>query len=312
MDKLPIRDPTINLVPTGELRKFIGSLKLTPSTPDNIRKIHTAFNTSKGKKDSKPASRKDDASNDLPPAVVDFTEKELAFIKQHVTGSTNARDEGLENINDTLQYSKDTTENRSERATGNVLKVDDVKWLYATLKQMRQSDPATPYLHTLLSGCQMELPVNPVQERNPVLEARCQRLRKEQEDREYHRMTKNVDSVRKHMPEETMAYQMKQINRHLIAVAQFVFSVAAGFAFGFIGIELIIGQLDFGFRLLLGIIIALVIALAEIYFLAKKLNEEYELPPPPAMYSKEAPSGVAKPIPGGGMPKGPKGKEHSE
>ncbi|XP_058127970.1 uncharacterized protein LOC131291263 [Anopheles ziemanni] len=310
MDKLPIRDPTINLVPTSELRKFIGSLKLTPSTPDNIRKIHTAFNTSKGKKESKPASRKDDATNDLP-AVVGFTEKELAFIKQHVTDSASARD-GLEHANYTLQHSKNGTDPRPKGATGNVLKVDDIKWLYAALKQMRQSDPATPYLHTLLSGCQMELPINPIQERNPVLEARCQRLRKEQEDREYHRMTKNVDSVRKHMPEETIAYQMKQINRHLIAVAQFVFSVAAGFAFGFIGIELIIGQLDFGFRLLLGIIIALIIALAEIYFLAKKLNEEYELPPPPAMYSKEAPSGVAKPIPGSGMPKGPKGKEHSE
>lgn len=64
------------------------------------------------------------------------------------------------------------------------------------------------------------------------------------------------------------------MNKQLIAIAQFVFSVLAGFAFGFIGVELIIGNLDFGFRLLLGIICALVIALAEIYFLAKRLNEE--------------------------------------
>lgn len=67
---------------------------------------------------------------------------------------------------------------------------------------------------------------------------------------------------------------MKQMNRQMIAVAQFIFSVIAGFAFGFIGVELIVGSLDFGFRLLLGIICALVIALAEIYFLAKKLIEE--------------------------------------
>lgn len=67
---------------------------------------------------------------------------------------------------------------------------------------------------------------------------------------------------------------MKQMNRQLIAVAQFIFSVLAGFAFGFIGVELIVGDLDFGFRLLLGIIIALVIALAEIYFLAKRLATE--------------------------------------
>lgn len=62
----------------------------------------------------------------------------------------------------------------------------------------------------------------------------------------------------------------------MIAVAQFIFSVAAGFAFGFIGIELLVGNLDFGFRLLLGIICALIIALAEIYFLAKKLSEEID------------------------------------
>lgn len=69
---------------------------------------------------------------------------------------------------------------------------------------------------------------------------------------------------------------MKQIDRQLIAVLQFIFSVVAGFAFGFIGVELIVGDLDFGFRLLLGIICALVIALAEIYFLAKKLNEDVD------------------------------------
>lgn len=73
---------------------------------------------------------------------------------------------------------------------------------------------------------------------------------------------------------------MKQINRQLIAVAQFVFSVISGFMFGFLGVELIIGNLDFGFRLLLGIICALVIALAEIYFLAKKLNEEMPIESP--------------------------------
>lgn len=62
---------------------------------------------------------------------------------------------------------------------------------------------------------------------------------------------------------------------------QFIVSIAAGFAFGFIGVELMIGDLDFGFRLLLGILCALIIALAEIYFLAKKLNEEYDASMPP-------------------------------
>lgn len=70
---------------------------------------------------------------------------------------------------------------------------------------------------------------------------------------------------------------MKQINRQLVAILQFVFSIVTGFVFGFIGIEMMIGGLDFGFRLLLGIICALIIAIAELYFLAKKLNEDYDL-----------------------------------
>lgn len=50
---------------------------------------------------------------------------------------------------------------------------------------------------------------------------------------------------------------MKMMNRHLIAVGQFVVSVGAGFAFGFLGIELIVGDLSFGFRLILGKLILL-------------------------------------------------------
>lgn len=69
-------------------------------------------------------------------------------------------------------------------------------------------------------------------------------------------------------------FPVKQLNRHLIAVGQFILSVVAGFAFGFLGIELLVGRLDFGFRLLLGIICGLTIALAELYFLAKTLNED--------------------------------------
>lgn len=60
-------------------------------------------------------------------------------------------------------------------------------------------------------------------------------------------------------------------------MAQFIFSVAAGFTFGFFGVNLMVGPLPFGFRILLGVIVALVIALAEMYFLAKKLHEYDEV-----------------------------------
>jgi uncharacterized membrane protein len=87
---------------------------------------------------------------------------------------------------------------------------------------------------------------------------------------------------------------VKQINRQLIAVAQFVFSVITGFFFGFLGIQLMVGDLDFGFRLLLGIICALVIALAEIYFLAKKLIEEENETIPQNQTNQKSPSSPKK------------------
>lgn len=89
----------------------------------------------------------------------------------------------------------------------------------------------------------------------------------------------------------------------MIAVVQFIVSIAAGFAFGFIGVELMIGNLDFGFRLLLGILCALIIALAEIYFLAKKLNEDYDASLPEKVNVNVTQQGVVNEI---------GGKEHFE
>ncbi|XP_015436221.1 PREDICTED: transmembrane protein 199 [Dufourea novaeangliae] len=154
------------------------------------------------------------------------------------------------------------------------LELDDIRWLNQYLEEHRKAKQENVYLHDLLEAADIELPTPKVTPRNPELEARVQKLKAQQDAREYRAMTKSVDSIRRELPEDTIAYQMKQINKQLIAVAQFIFSVLAGFAFGFIGVELIVGNLDFGFRLLLGVICALIIALAEIYFLAVKLNED--------------------------------------
>ncbi|XP_053974089.1 transmembrane protein 199 [Hylaeus anthracinus] len=155
-----------------------------------------------------------------------------------------------------------------------LLKLDDIRWLNSYLEEHRKTKLENVYLHELLEQADIQLPTPKITPRNPDLEARIQKLKAQQDAREYRAMTKGVDSVRRKLPEDTISFQMKQINKQLIAVAQFVFSVLAGFAFGFIGVELIVGSLDFGFRLLLGIICALIIALAEIYFLAIKLNED--------------------------------------
>uniref|UniRef100_A0A8D8QM06 Transmembrane protein 199 n=1 Tax=Cacopsylla melanoneura TaxID=428564 RepID=A0A8D8QM06_9HEMI len=184
------------------------------------------------------------------------------------------------------------------------LEIDDIKWLHAHVV----GGLGDVFLHELISGEDIVLPEPEVLPRNPELEARIQRLKVQQMEREYRSMTKNVDSVRVNHPEDTISYQMKQINRQLIAVVQFIVSVGAGFTFGFIGVELIVGDLDFGFRLLLGVICALIIALAEIYFLAKKLADDLVPPLPPG----EA-GGLATASGGGGTKENVvKGKSHQD
>ncbi|KAH9631489.1 hypothetical protein HF086_004650 [Spodoptera exigua] len=177
-----------------------------------------------------------------------------------------------------LDKSKLNNENKKEEKL--YLLTTDIDWLYTYLQKQRKAkgDKNVPYLHVLLEGSSIETPENQVLPRDPVLEARCVKLRAQQEAREYRKMTKSVDNVRMKFPEDSISYQLKQMNRQLIAIGQFIISIFAGFLFGFRGVEWLVGNLDFGFRLLLGVMCALVIALAEIYFLAKKLNEELNVP----------------------------------
>lgn len=153
------------------------------------------------------------------------------------------------------------------------LSLCDFYALKKIINELRAKDKTDRYAYELLEKCDIILPENEVTPRNQQLEKRCEKLRAAQANSAYMNITKNVDLSIKQRHEDSFAYQLKEVNRQVIAVLQFVCSVIAGFVFGFLGIELIVGNLDFGFRLLLGIMCALIIALAEIYFLAKKLNE---------------------------------------
>ena len=66
---------------------------------------------------------------------------------------------------------------------------------------------------------------------------------------------------------------MKAINSQLIEVFSFAVSLFAAFAFGFTGINYMIGPLDLGVRSLLGVISALIVAIAELYFLARVFGD---------------------------------------
>lgn len=181
--------------------------------------------------------------------------------------------EHIDDIPESLKSLCTKTPEELEKDERDGLSLFDFYCLKKILKELRDKKKTDRYAYEFLEECVIILPENEIIPRNQQLEARCEKLRAAQANTAYMNITKNVDLNIKQRHEDSFAFQIKEVNRQVIAVVQFVASVVAGFVFGFLGIELIVGNLDFGFRLLLGIMCALIIALAEIYFLAKKLNE---------------------------------------
>lgn len=112
---------------------------------------------------------------------------------------------------------KETSENGIEEGVleardGPYLLTSDLDWLFSHLQKRRANgEKDLPYLHILLEGSYIETPQNKLLKRNPDLEARCVKLRAQQEAREYRQMTKSVDNVRMRFPEDSISYQCKYL-----------------------------------------------------------------------------------------------------
>lgn len=89
-----------------------------------------------------------------------------------------------------------------EKISDGCLRINDLKNLTQDL-----NDNDYISLHDLVRDSTICVPENKKVERNPELEKRCQKLQRDQENRMYKNMTKNVDTMRVHHPEDTIAYQ---------------------------------------------------------------------------------------------------------
>lgn len=261
----PITDAQILYKPSKDLLKFIRTLKVDDdSIPNGVSNIITTKSKKKIEKSDVEDIKVRKGYSDYPSVL---TSSDLDYLN-----SLQA------NLDDDVDFEKEPAECTERKPGDKLLNFEDLTWLHKYIEEQNKErdEKDRVYFHKLFQGTEIILPKNEEIERSEELEARCVKLRNQQSNREYKMMTKNVDNTRKHLPEDTISYQMKEINAQLIAVFQFVVSVLTGFLFGFLGIELMIGSQDFGFRLLLGIIGGLIVALAELYFLAKKLNENVD------------------------------------
>lgn len=147
-----------------------------------------------------------------------------------------------------------------------VLGVQDLKWIKHNLS-------SCPQLGNLLLSSTLQLPSLVIPERSQQLEQRCVKLRAEQEDREYRRMTDNVRRDN-NKEEEPISKQFKEVNRFLLLILQFVVSVVCAFMFGYMGPYILYGRQDVGGRILLGIVLGFVVGCADMYFVIRQLLEE--------------------------------------
>ena len=146
------------------------------------------------------------------------------------------------------------------------ISVEDITWLKKNVSTIPSS---------LLLSCQLLLPTPEYEERNPVLEERCIKLRAKQEEREYRTMTGNVRrDYERTRDEEPIKKQFKEVNAFLLLILQFVVSVVCSFMFGYLSPYYLYGRTDMGGRLLFGIICGFVVGCADMYFVIRQLLED--------------------------------------
>ncbi|KAL3989501.1 Endoplasmic reticulum-based factor for assembly of V-ATPase family protein [Acanthocheilonema viteae] len=118
---------------------------------------------------------------------------------------------------------------------------------------------------------------------NPEYEARLERLRQEQEDREYRKMTRSVDPNQIYGRENLLhgfGEEMKAVNRQLMVILNALLTVAGGFSFGYFGVAYAYPDLhmNVAFRIALGLAIGTVVFFADLYFIIKGMNDLGEKP----------------------------------
>lgn len=150
----------------------------------------------------------------VPKSIRILKDSELVFKRPQI--DTKLLEKLTADVPDVPQKAAEAPEEEEEQqgpVDGHFLYLNDLHWLNSALTELRKKNVINVFLYELIESCELILPENEFKPRNPELEARCQRLREEQQNREYQKMTKNVDATLKHVPEDTVAYQCELINQ---------------------------------------------------------------------------------------------------
>ncbi|KAH7976213.1 hypothetical protein HPB52_010093 [Rhipicephalus sanguineus] len=111
-------------------------------------------------------------------------------------------------------------------------------------------------------------PVTPP--RNPELEARVQKLKAQQLNRDYDRMTSDVDVCRaRSSPFSKVGDEVRQVKQQSWAVVNLLVTVGGTFAFFYKAVEYSLPDPHIPLQVLVGLVTSIVVAVAELYFLIR-------------------------------------------
>lgn len=154
------------------------------------------------------------------------------------------------------------------------LTTEEIEWCHTKIRESSRPER----IHELLTESQIILPKYEPPPRSPELEARIQRLRFEQENREYKNMTKSVDPTlqRENLGLGEIGQDIRTVNQHIISGMQYLLSVVGTFFAIFIAAGM--ATSDYGVRALVASISAVIVGFAELFFIIRDdIRKENEL-----------------------------------
>lgn len=122
-------------------------------------------------------------------------------------------------------------------------------------------------LHDLVKTSKVFNETIPEPVRSPELVERLRKLKRQQEQREYDSMVQNVKPKKRTQFQE-IGGEIRSTKKQFSSIASFLLSVGATFAFGYVSSQYAFSE-DLAARLIFSIILASVVALAELYFMAR-------------------------------------------
>ncbi|XP_077996260.1 vacuolar ATPase assembly protein VMA12-like [Glandiceps talaboti] len=134
--------------------------------------------------------------------------------------------------------------------------------------QLTKDGTSSLYLHELLDDSDVYFPPLPKRQRNPELVARLERLKREQEEKEYKRMTKgiNTETLKKSTFAEFGA-EVRSVKKQLMTVFNSFLTVICAFVFGYMAASY--SHQPVALCILVGILLSTIVGIADLYFIAK-------------------------------------------